>query len=60
MNNRRSFALVAAAVFLIAVAMRTIPLYWSPLAFNTDGFKFASLARETIRYGHIPTSMEYF
>ena len=60
MNNRRSFALVAVAVFLVAVAMRTIPLYWSPLAFNTDGFKFASLARETIRVGHIPTSMEYF
>ncbi|EFW90111.1 putative sodium/phosphate symporter [Haladaptatus paucihalophilus DX253] len=60
MRKRRSIGLVALAVVLIALAMRTIPLYWSPLAFNTDGFKFAGFARETIRHGYIPASTTSF
>jgi hypothetical protein len=56
MKRRHSVGLVAVAIVLIALAMRTIPLYWSPLAFNTDGFRFAGLARETVQHGHLPSS----
>ncbi|SIR76643.1 4-amino-4-deoxy-L-arabinose transferase [Haladaptatus litoreus] len=60
MSNRRSLAFVGLTVFAVAVTMRTIPLYWSPLPFNTDGFKFAALARETLAYGYLPTSWGFF
>lgn len=60
MRKGRSVGLVALAVVLVALATRTIPLYWSPLVFNTDGFKFAGLARETVRNGHIPASIASF
>ncbi|ODR79822.1 sodium/phosphate symporter [Haladaptatus sp. W1] len=59
MRRRRSVGLVSLAVVLIALAMRTIPLYWSPLAFNVDGFKFARLARETVRHGYLPVSTAF-
>ncbi|RRJ29465.1 sodium/phosphate symporter [Halocatena pleomorpha] len=53
MTERRTFALVAVAVFLVGFAMRTIPLYWSPLPFNLDGFHFAALARGVLKTGHL-------
>ncbi|RBI60715.1 sodium/phosphate symporter [halophilic archaeon] len=60
MTNRRSPILIGLTVFLVAIAMRTIPLYWSPLPFNLDGIKFAALARTTLRYNHLPLSKGYF
>jgi hypothetical protein len=52
--RRRSYALVVAAVFAIALAMRTVPLYWSPLPSTLDGFAYAGLARDTIATGAYP------
>jgi hypothetical protein len=54
--RRRSYALVVAAVFAIALAMRTIPLYWSPLPSTLDGFAYAGLARDTLSTGVYPLS----
>ncbi|MCO8255726.1 sodium/phosphate symporter [Haladaptatus sp. AB618] len=56
MSNRRSFVLVSVAVLLVALAVRLVPLYWSPLPFNLDGFHFAVLVRETLATGHVPLS----
>lgn len=60
MTDRRSFSLVAFTICLVAFATRTIPLYWSPLPFNLDGFHFAALVRETLKNGHILPSQRYF
>lgn len=60
MTKRRSFALVAVTVFLVTFAMRTIPLYWSPLPFNTDGIHHAALAREIVETGRFPIAKGYF
>ena len=60
MDNRRPYLLVGAAVFMVAVGMRTIPLYWSYLPFNLDGFQFAAPARYTLAHGHLPASAAYF
>jgi hypothetical protein len=54
MTDRRSYLLAGLAVFAIAAAMRTIPLYWSPLPHDIDGFAHAALARETLAAGHLP------
>ncbi|WP_254840914.1 sodium/phosphate symporter [Natronomonas marina] len=56
MSDRRSYLLVGLAVFAVAAAMRTIPLYWSPLPHVLDGFAVASFARETVASGHLPIS----
>ncbi|MFH5801175.1 sodium/phosphate symporter [Haladaptatus sp. CMAA 1911] len=60
MDNRRPYILVGITVFMAAVAMRMIPLYWSYLPFNLDGFQFAAPARYTLAHGHLPTSASYF
>ncbi|MFB9809242.1 hypothetical protein ACFFQF_30990 [Haladaptatus pallidirubidus] len=60
MSNRRPYVFIGLAVFMVAVAMRTIPLYWSYLPFNLDGLQFAAPARYTLANGHLPTSHEYF
>jgi hypothetical protein len=54
--RRRSYAFVVLAVFAIALAMRTIPLYWSPLPSTLDGFAYAGLARDTLQTGAYPLS----
>lgn len=56
--RRRSYALVVGAVFAVALAMRTIPLYWSPLPATLDGFAYAGLARDTINTGVYPLSSD--
>lgn len=58
MTDRRSYALVLFAVFAVAAAMRTIPLYWSPLPHVLDGFAHAGHARETLAAGHVPLSTD--
>jgi hypothetical protein len=54
MTDRRSSLLAGLAVFAIAAATRTVPLYWSPLPHDIDGFAHAALARETLAAGHLP------
>jgi hypothetical protein len=54
MTDRRSFFLAGLAVFTVAAAMRTIPLYWSPLPHVLDGFAHAAHARATVATGHLP------
>jgi hypothetical protein len=54
MNRRRGYVLVCLAVFAVALAMRTITLYWSPFPATLDGFGYAALARRTIATGHLP------
>ncbi|WP_433630315.1 sodium/phosphate symporter [Halomicrococcus sp. NG-SE-24] len=53
-NNRRSPVLVSITVYSVALAMRTIPLFWSPLPFNVDGLHFARTANETLSRHHAP------
>ncbi|WP_049902581.1 sodium:phosphate symporter [Halococcus agarilyticus] len=54
MSRRREYVLVCLAVFALALAMRTITLYWSPFPATLDGFDYAALARNTIATGHLP------
>jgi hypothetical protein len=54
MIDRASDALVALAVFAVAVAARAVPLYWSPLPATLDGFNYAGLARSTLATGSFP------
>ncbi|WP_049972785.1 hypothetical protein [Haladaptatus cibarius] len=54
MSDRRPLVVGALAVFAVAVAVRTLPLYWTPLPYNLDGFHFVALAQETIAQGHFP------
>ncbi|WP_266081677.1 sodium/phosphate symporter [Haladaptatus caseinilyticus] len=60
MTNRRPYVFIGITVFMVAVAMRTIPLYWSYLPFNLDGLQFAAPARYTLSHGHLPTSYGFF
>jgi hypothetical protein len=55
-GERRSYLLVGAAVFAVALAIRTVSLYWSPLPFNPDGIRFAALAERTLATGALPAT----
>jgi hypothetical protein len=52
--DRRRFALGLLAVLSLALAMRSLPLYWSPYPATLDGFGYVVAARETIAGGSIP------
>jgi len=54
--RKQSYALVVVAVFAVALAMRTIPLYWSPLPSTLDSFAYAAVARDTLAAGQYPIS----
>lgn len=53
-TKRRSYLLILVSVFAIALALRTVPLYWSPLPATLDGIEHAANARDTIAMGHLP------
>jgi hypothetical protein len=55
-RGRRSYLLVGVTVFVVALAMRTVSLYWSPLLFNPDGIRFAALAERTLAIGTLPAT----
>lgn len=55
-NRHVSYALVVAAVFAVALAMRTIPLYWSPLPSTLDSFAYAGVANDVLATGRYPAS----
>ena len=42
------------SVFTVGVAIRLLPLYWSPLPYNPDGIIAAGLTRVTLRTGQLP------
>ena len=56
MTDRRQYVLACLSVFAVAVGMRTLTLYWSPLPATLDGFGYAALARDTIAVGRFPLS----
>ncbi|WP_266080504.1 sodium/phosphate symporter [Haladaptatus caseinilyticus] len=58
MSNRRGDALVALTVFVVSVAMRMLPLHWTPLPYNVDGFHFAALARTAGATGHLSAASQ--
>lgn len=51
----RRYTLAVLCVFAIGIAIRLVPLYWTPYPFNPDGFGFAGVARTALESGSIPT-----
>lgn len=45
---------VAVAVVLLGIAVRLVPLYWSPYPATLDGFEYAALAERTLATGRLP------
>ncbi|MCO8255395.1 sodium/phosphate symporter [Haladaptatus sp. AB618] len=58
-RSRRGTVLAALAVFLVGVGMRTLPLHWTPLPYNVDGFHFAALAHRAGRTGHLSAAAQF-
>lgn len=54
MSDRRRFALAVVAVLAVALAARTITLYWSPYPATLDGIAYADQARDTLAAGAFP------
>lgn len=54
MTRRRRYVVVCLTVFAVALAFRTLTLYWSPFPATLDGFDYAALARDTIASGQLP------
>jgi hypothetical protein len=52
--NRRQALLAVFAAFCVGVAMRSWPLWHSPLPFNPDGIVYARKVHSTVRTGHFP------
>lgn len=46
-------------MFAIGVAVRLLPLYWTPHPFNPDGFVFAAAARDSLALGYIPEPSDH-
>jgi predicted membrane-bound mannosyltransferase len=53
-RTRCRYALAVLLVLTIGVAVRLLPLYWTPYPFNPDGFVFAAAARDSLAAGAIP------
>lgn len=54
MSEKRSYVLVGAAVIAVALVVRLVPLYWSPLPATLDGFDYVRIADILIETGHFP------
>jgi hypothetical protein len=54
MSEDRSYLLVGAAVLAVALVVRLVPLYWSPLPATLDGFDYARIASTLIETGRYP------
>lgn len=48
------YTLAVLSVLAIGIAIRLLPLYWTPLPFNPDGFVFANIARDSLAAGSVP------
>jgi len=53
-RERGSYVLVLASVFALALALRLVFLYWSPLPATLDGIEHAAHARDTLATGSLP------
>lgn len=51
----RRYPLAILCVFTIGVAVRLLPLYWTPYPFNPDGFLFVAAAHDSIAAGSVPS-----
>ena len=54
MTKRRTYFLLVSAVFALGIALRVVPLYWSPDPATLDGLRYAALNRDILSSGHIP------
>lgn len=52
--NRSWILFAAVAIFALAVALRFVPLYWSPYPATLDGFTHAANARAVLDTGSLP------
>ncbi|WP_458210591.1 sodium/phosphate symporter [Haladaptatus sp. NG-SE-30] len=52
----RRFVISILALLCVAVAMRTLPLYWTPLPYGVDSYHFIALAQESLASGSLPTN----
>ncbi len=59
MSSRREDVLVALAVFMASAAMRLLPLHWTALPYNVDGFHFTALARMAGTTGHLASASPF-
>jgi len=50
----RKLALYGAALLAFALAVRLVPLVWSPLPFNPDGIGYAALAGDVLALDRLP------
>ena len=50
-------ALLAATIYVIALAVRFLPLLYSPLPYNIDGFSLVNIAERTQASGHLLPAM---
>lgn len=56
--TQRRFTLALLAVVTVGIALRSIPLWHSPLPFNPDGIIHARNAELAVETGHVPLSMD--
>ena len=49
----RRTALLAATIYVIALTVRLLPLLYSPLPYNIDGFSLVNIAERTQASGHL-------
>jgi hypothetical protein len=54
MTDDRRYRLAVLSVFLLALAMRTLPLWLSPLPFKADGLFYAADTAATLSAGRFP------
>lgn len=55
----RRYTLAVLCVLAIGVAIRLVPLYWTPYPFNPDGFGFAAVAHTALESGSVPSPNEH-
>lgn len=55
-THRRTYLLVGLATVTVALALRLIPLFWSPLPATLDGFRYVWLAESVVQTGALPTA----
>ncbi|QIB75522.1 hypothetical protein G3I44_15190 [Halogeometricum borinquense] len=53
-KRRRRFGLALTALVLLALAIRSFPLYLSPYPSTLDGFNYAAMARTATETGSVP------
>ena len=53
-GHRRSYLLVGTGVLAVALVVRLVPLYWSPLPATLDGFDYVRIADVLVETGRFP------